>query len=231
MVFVAACWSFQHRGVLCKPYQQIETDTKTACITFARYGWFFISSLDPDLFFSAWAMVRLYMVNSWTSFLTNWVKCPLRVIEAGGKGPLFPGYTLGQRPTERSCRLPWQHTSSHPEPVRGSKWKSHFQLRWWQGEANAFQWANTAIANRQNVFLMSKKQHQSIVLLVLKHLSKKNVIARFEPGAILLWDDSAKGRANLPFLYLYIMTFYGRLLPPTVVVWYCMKEPVTPFIW
>lgn len=36
--------------------------------------------------------------------LSNFFKCPPQVIEAGGRGQLFPGYTQGQIPRGRSCR-------------------------------------------------------------------------------------------------------------------------------
>lgn len=48
------------------------------------------------------------------------IKCPLRAIEAVGRDRLFPGCTRGQKPTGRSCRLPWQRISSHPEPAAES---------------------------------------------------------------------------------------------------------------
>lgn len=46
------------------------------------------------------------------------VKCRLQVAVVEGKVPLFPGCTPEQKPTGRSCRSPWRHTSSHLEPEK-----------------------------------------------------------------------------------------------------------------
>lgn len=47
------------------------------------------------------------------------ITCPRPTVGAARRVQLYPGCTRGQRPTGRSCQLPWQHTSSHLGPIKG----------------------------------------------------------------------------------------------------------------